>query len=76
MSLGQVLHFICGADKLPATGFEVMPSICFTDLDMLPEISTCDISIVFSRSFGLLSYEEFKEKLDRAIRDSCGYGKT
>ena len=74
MSLADVLHFFSGADKLPATGFTVTPSIYFTDTEMLPKSSTCDLSITFPRSLGLLSYEEFQQKMDLCIKGSFGFG--
>ena len=54
MSLANVIHFFSGADKLPATGFTTTPSIQFIDMEMLPKSSTCDLSITYPRSFGLL----------------------
>jgi len=63
MSLGEVLHFIYGADKLPSTDFEFMPSICFTDCDRMPDSSTCNVSITFSWSLGLLLTKNLKGNL-------------
>ena len=74
VSLGDVLHFFSGCDKLPSTGFTVTPSIKFTNMDMLPRSSTCDLSIMFPRSFGLLSYNEFQEKMDMCVQESFGFG--
>ena len=36
VSLADVLHFLIGADKIPAMGFTVSPSINFTDMEILP----------------------------------------
>lgn len=74
VSLGDILHFFSGATKLPASGFQVMPKIYFTDENILPKASTCDVSITFPRSYGKLDYCEFKAKLDMCILDSFGFG--
>ncbi len=74
VSVSDVIHFMSGSSKLPAAGFDSNPSIHFTDELCLPKASTCDISITFPRSYGLLSYEEFKEKMDMCICDSFGFG--
>lgn len=74
VSIADILHFVSGATKLPATGFTTMPSIRFSDVDGFPFSSTCDISITIPRSFGLLSYAEFKSRMDMSILDSFGFG--
>ena len=74
VSLADVLHFFSGADKLPATGFTTTPSIQFIDMERLPKSSTCDLSITFPRSFGLLPYDEFRDKMDMCIKGSFGFG--
>ena len=63
-----------GSSKLPASGFDVNPKICFTDAVVLPYTSTCDISITFPRSYGLLQFTEFEDKMDECILSSCGFG--
>lgn len=76
MSLGDILHFISGASKLPAAGFNKAPSIHFTDScdALLPTTSTCDISITFPRSYGKLTPDEFKKHMDMCIMNSFGFG--
>ena len=74
ITLGNILEFISGASKLPATGFPKNPAIFFCNEDRLPRASTCDISITFSRKLGILQYEEFKEKMDFCILGSYGFG--
>lgn len=74
VSITDILHFVSGATKLPATGFTTMPSIHFSDVDAFPFSSTCDVSITIPRSFGLLSYAEFKSRMDMSILDSFGFG--
>ena len=59
ISFSMVLNFISGASKLLASGFDVYPSVRFTDLDVLPYVSTCDLSLTFPRSYSLLPYQEF-----------------
>ena len=70
VSIGDILHFVSGATKLPATGFTTRPSIHFSDIDAFPISSICDITITIPRSFGLLTYAEFKSRMDMAILDS------
>ena len=74
VSLGDILQFMSGCSKLPAAGFNSTPSICFTDDVCLPRVSTCALTVTFPRSLGLLSYDEFKNKMDMCIRNSCGFG--
>ncbi len=74
VSLGDILHFISGANKLPAAGFNAQPSIKFADVLSLLQSSTCDVSITFPRSYGNLTYTEFKNKMDMSILDSFGFG--
>ena len=74
VTLGDILEFLSGARKLPATGFPKNPSVHFCSGDRLPKASTCDVSITFSRGMGLLQYEQFKEKMDLCILGSYGFG--
>jgi hypothetical protein len=74
ITLGDILEFLSGASKLPATGFPKNPSVYFCSEDRLPKASTCDVSITFSRGMGLLQYEQFKEKMDLCILGSYGFG--
>ena len=55
VTLQCILQFITGSSRIPATGFEDIPSIRFTDDERLPTVSTCAMSVTFSRSMGLLS---------------------
>ena len=74
MQVGDVLQFLSGAARLPSTGFETNPKIRFCDEDCLPRVSTCDISITFSRKMGQLSYNQFKQRMDMCIRECFGFG--
>ncbi len=74
VTLEEVLKFISGSSRLPGTGFDKSPSIHFTDEERLPTVSTCDVSITFPRQMGLLTYEDFKSKMDFYILGSCGFG--
>lgn len=76
VSVGDVMKFISGSSSVPATGFDKIPSIKFTDVDSLPTVSTCDVSITFPRKMSLLKYEEFEQKMDFCIRGSYGFGKV
>ena len=74
--LSDVMKFISGSSRVPATGFDKAPSVKFTDVECLPTVSTCDISITFPRKMAMLKYEEFQEKLDFCILGSYGFGKV
>lgn len=74
--LRDVMKFICGSSKIPATGFGTTPSIRFTDVDCLPTVSTCDVSVTFPRKMALLEYEDFCEKLNFCVMGSYGFGKV
>ena len=74
VSVGDILKFLSGSSRIPATGFDTTPKIRFTDEDCLPTVSTCDMSITFPRKMGLLNFEEFKNKLDFCILGSYGFG--
>lgn len=74
VKIGEILQFMSGSSKIPATGFDATPTICFTDSDQLPKVSTCDLSITFSRKMGNLTYEQFTERMTFAIQGSKGFG--
>ena len=74
VSLSDVLYFMTGSSRIPAAGFNEVPSIIFVNDNCLPVASTCDLSITFSRKYGFLTYEQFREKLDFSIENSPGYG--
>ena len=81
MQKGKISHFLTyynffsGSAKVPAAGFDQVPKIRFSDeIDRLPWASTCDLSITFPRVMGLLSEDEFRQKLDMCILGSFGFG--
>ncbi len=74
VTLSHILQFFSGSSKIPAAGFNRLPKICFSDDDRLPWTSTCDLSITFPRAMGLLSEEDFRQKLDMCILGSFGFG--
>lgn len=74
VSLGDILQFVSGSNKLPAAGFSTTPSICFTDEECFPRASTCDVSITFPTSLALMTYEEFKDRLNTSVCGSFGFG--
>ena len=74
VSVSDVFHFLTGSTKIPVTGLYNIPRISFTNEDCLPRVSTCDLCLTFSRSWGQLTYNEFKEKMDMCISDSFGFG--
>ena len=74
VAIGEILKFLSGSSKIPATGFDSIPKISFTDHDCLPVVSTCDITITFPRKMGTLDIEAFREKMDFCILGSHGFG--
>lgn len=74
VSLREILRFFSGSAKMPAIGLDGVPTICFCDKEGLPYSSTCDFSITFPRSLGLLSFEQFKLKMNFCILGSYGFG--
>ena len=73
-SLPDILQFLTGANKLPATGLDKTPTIKFTDESCFPVASSCALSITFSRAWGSLQYDAFVEKMNYAILNSWGFG--
>ena len=74
VTLSSILQFFSGSAKIPAAGFYEVPKIYFTNVARLPWASTCDLSITFPRSMGLLTEEEFRQKMDMCILGSFGFG--
>ena len=73
VSLSEVLQFITGSQKIPATGLESPISIEFTDIDQLPVAHTCSCCVTLLRSMADLCPEEFCEKMEMCILDSVGF---
>lgn len=67
VTVSHILKFFSGSARIPAAGFDRVPKIYFTNDNRLLWSSTCDLSITFPRSMGLLTEEEFKEKCDMCI---------
>ena len=74
VTVEEILKFVSGSAKIPATGFDTTPRIYFTDADLLPTVSTCDMSITFPRGMGCIEYEDFRGKKDFCILGSHGFG--
>ena len=74
ISLADILKFISGSSKFPASGFGSLPKICFTNNDCFPYVSTCDIAITFPRLMASFSVDQFKERMDFCIEGSHGFG--
>ena len=72
--LADVLMFMSGSSKVPATGFPKTPTIRFTDVDCFPTASTCDVSLMFPRKMALLEFEQFQVKMNFCIKGSYGFG--
>ena len=70
MTLEDILVFVTGLHRPPATGWEDTPQISFyRDTDRLPFASTC--SLVLNISYRVEICEKFKEKTTTAVL--CGY---
>ena len=67
-SVPDILQF------LTATGFDRSFTINFTDRKCLPVASTCALSITFPRTWGLLQYPAFLEKMHEIVHNSWGFG--
>ena len=52
VTVGDILKFISGSEKIPATGFDSIPKIGFAGDDRLPTASTCDLYITFFKENG------------------------
>lgn len=74
VTVKEILKFFSGSSKMPAVGLDGTPKIRFCDEDRLPSVSTCDLSVVFSRQMGLIQYEDFKTKMTECILGSYGFG--
>ena len=73
VSVQEILKFFSGSSKMPASGFDGTPKIQFCNEDRLPSVSTCDLLITFPRPMGLLSYQDFKQKMTDCILGSYGF---
>ncbi len=74
VTIADILQFYSGADKIPAIGFDATPKIGFTSDECLPRVSTCDLSITFPRSMGLLSFDKFAETMDLCFKVPLALG--
>ena len=74
VTLVDILQFFSGAGKIPAIGFYSTPRLSFTAEECLPRVSTCDLSITFPRSMGLLSFKTFADTMSMCIQGSFGFG--
>lgn len=75
--LQDVLFFLTGSQTVPPIGFDdCSPSIRFTDVTGLPCVSTCVLSLTFSRSMATHTDETFAEAMNLAILGCQGFGKV
>ena len=72
-TLNVLLQFISGASEIPPFGFPSGATIDFTDENCFPKVSTCSLRLEFSRAFGNISYEQFKEKMEISVNSSRGF---
>ncbi len=77
VSLSDILQFQTGASRLPVCGLStIVFRVLFSERDSYPYVSTCSNTITFSRNWGMLSFEEFKIKMDSSIKNSHGFGRV
>ena len=70
--LHNVLSFFTGAEIIPPLGFEITPSLRFSD-SMLPTASTCALQLILPTSY-YNNEELFKEKMIYAMLNHDGFG--
>ena len=69
----DVMMFLTGCDSVPPLGFgDASPAVTFSDMGVLPTVSTCCLTLTFPRSFPT-DFQLFKEKMDMAILGSQGF---
>jgi len=71
-SLKDIVVFLTGSEAVPPLGFDVTPMIDFTDEDQFPKVSTCSLTLTFSRKMKS-SFTDFKEIMDFAVLGSEGF---
>ncbi len=74
ISLEDVLQFWTGSRCIPAVGFEKPLAIAFTDVDQLPTVSTCSLTLTLPRLCAALSTDKFRERMDACVLGSFGSG--
>lgn len=72
IGLHNVLSFFTGAEIIPPLGFEITPSLRFSD-SMLPTASTCALQLILPTSY-YNNEELFKEKMIYAMLNHGGFG--
>ena len=61
------MTFLTGTDVIPPLGFDVEPTIVFTDEQSYPTVSTCGLTLTFSRSLNA----NFPEMMDIAVGETA-----
>ena len=72
-TMKDIMVFLTGCDTIPPLGFsDAAPAILFSDVGVLPTVSTCCLTLTFPRSFPT-EFHVFKEKMNLAILGSQGF---
>ena len=71
-SIEEVLVFVTGASRPPPLGFNEPPTITFADDEPFPMSNTCSNNIRLPVCYS--EFEEFKQKMDFAIKNSPSFG--
>ena len=72
LSLGEIMVFFSGCDKVPPLGFDFDPSTTFDEGNVYPTASTCALSLVLPTRYQ--SYDAFKEKVTFGFKNYGGFG--
>ena len=74
VTLGDFLKFVTGADAIPAIGFDLQPTIEFTEEIRYLDSSTCSLVLTISTKYE--TYEKFSKVMKEAILDCVGFAKA
>jgi len=73
-TLGDILAFFTGADRIPPLGFEKKPTVAFLpEDDMFATSSTCDLVLRLPVKYGE-SLQRFKQAMIMSLKDNDGFG--
>lgn len=73
-TIGDVLVFFTGTNRVPPLGFEKAPTVSFLDQDAIfATASTCDVRLRLPTKYGD-DLEGFKQALIMSVKDNDGFG--
>ena len=74
VTFGDFLKFVNGADAIPAIGFDLQPTIEFTEEIRYPDSSTFRLVLTISTKYE--TYEKFSKVMKEAILNCVGFAKA